>query len=86
MRRKRYVLCSRKSAAFGAANDPLDAVDCTFAYSAESPPHALFASAGTISHSSSEALGIPMSMRFFIDEFVPFGITAAAVSAVRRMR
>ena len=68
------------------ANDPLAAVDWTFAYSAESPPHALFASDGTSSYSSSLAFGIPRMSRFFIELFVPLGMTAAFVSAVRRMR
>ena len=47
---------------------------------------ALFASDGTSSYSSSLAFGIPRMSRFFIELFVPLGITAAFVSAVRRMR
>ena len=71
---------------FGAANEPLAAVDWMFAYSAESPPHALLASEGISSYSSSLAFGIPRRRRFLMDEFVPFGITAAFVSTVLRMR
>ena len=70
----------------GAANDPLAAVDWTFAYSAESPPHADLASEGISSYSSSLAFGIPRSRRFLTELLVPFGMTAALVSAVRRIR